>query len=307
MSYIFNSIFPVLFSVTCGYLIGKSMPDKLPVLAIKIIEPLVLLLLLLLGVEFGQAFKSPEVVAYVIYTAAVFAVSTTLGTCLFIYAFYKLSKPEKVNTVSCKKIIISTAIKECVIALLIVFTGILLSLFILEESCIFDYFNLVNILIYAFIFFVGMNVASVKITSALCCSSAVFIPMLAVVGSLTGGLIASILVSEHLMTSLALSSGFGWFSLSGILVSSRIGATYGAIALMTDLFRVLLAIILVYFFGHTFTKECVGATGSMSGNSIRLIIKQICTKKTLPIAVVSGLLLTLLTPLLITFFLANGH
>lgn len=304
---IWYSTSPILLALISGYLLGKTLPNKLPALAAKIIGPLVWLLLLSIGVEFGQIFKDPEAAGNIIYTAGVFSIFTTFGACLLIYGFCKSSKTQKIVTIEKKKINIIEPIKECVIALSMVFIGVILSLFVLKDNGVLHELPIADALLYILIFCVGIDIVSVKLSSAWRSSAILFIPMFVVIGSIGGGAISSFIVGEDLMTSLAISSGFGWFTLSGVLVSSKIGATYGAIALMTDLFRELFAIILMYMFGRGFAKECVGAGGATSLDSTLPIIKQTCSKETIPIALVSGFLLTLLAPILITFFLSSGH
>ncbi|WP_022939900.1 lysine exporter LysO family protein [Psychromonas hadalis] len=304
---ILSSVFPILFALMLGYLLGKSLPNKLPALASKVLGPLVWLLLLSIGVEFGQIFKDPDAARNIIYTAGVFALFTTLGACLLIYSFCKSSEVQQIDAIEKKKINIMEPIKECVIALSMVFIGVILSLFVIDSNGALHDLPISDTLLYILIFCVGIDIVSVKLSSAWRSPSVLLIPLLVVVGSFGGGAISSLIVGEDLMTSLAISSGFGWFSLSGVLVSSKMGVTYGAIALMTDLFRELFAIILMYMFGHNFAKECVGAGGATSLDSTLPIIKQTCSKDIIPIALVSGLLLSLLAPILITFFLSANH
>ena len=43
------------------------------------------------------------------------------------------------------------------------------------------------------------------------------IPLLVMIGSMIAGVILSVITGEQLAVALALSTGFGWFSLSGAL------------------------------------------------------------------------------------------
>lgn len=307
MQNILYSISPILLALILGYLLGKTFPNKLPALAAKVIGPLVWVLLLFIGIEFGEIFKDTEAAGKIIYTAGVFAISTTLGACFFIYIFSKSSQLQKLDTSKKKNTNITEPIKECAIALSMVFIGVIISLFMPEKNDISSDLTIADILLYMLIFVVGIEVVSVQLSSVWSSASIVFIPILVIIGSICGGVISSFILDESMMTSLAISSGFGWFTLSGVLVSSKIGAAYGAIALMTDLFRELLAIILMYMFGHSFAKECIGAGGATSLDSTLPIIKQTCSKDAIPIALGSGFLLTLLAPVLITFFLSTSN
>ena len=41
-----------------------------------------------------------------------------------------------------------------------------------------------------------------------------------------------------------MSSGYGWYSLSGIVITSAYGAQWGSVALLNDLLRELFALLL---------------------------------------------------------------
>jgi uncharacterized membrane protein YbjE (DUF340 family) len=75
---------------------------------------------------------------------------------------------------------------------------------------------------------------------------------------------------------LALSSGFGWVTLSSILVSSKLGSNYGAIAMLTDLFRELMAISMLYLLGARFSREAIGICGATALDATLPLIRQKC-------------------------------
>lgn len=122
---------------------------------------------------------------------------------------------------------------------------------------------------------------------------------------MVGGTIAAWLTGETMQVSLALSSGFGWFTLSSVLVGDALGQTYGTMALMTDLLRELLAIVVLYALGRHLPQMGIGSAGATAMDSTLPIIKQACSPDVVPVAVVSGFLLTLLAPVLIAAFLAH--
>ncbi|WP_235801967.1 lysine exporter LysO family protein [Halopseudomonas pelagia] len=133
--------------------------------------------------------------------------------------------------------------------------------------------------------------------------STLAVPAFVVVGSLLGAMVASWITGESLKTSFALSSGFGWFTLSSVLIGDTLGQTYGTMALMTDLFRELLAIVLLYAIGRHDPQVSIGSAGATALDSTLPIIKQACSPDAVPMALVSGFLLTILAPVFITFFL----
>ena len=265
---------------------------------------MVLLLLMTVGWKFSDVLTSSEIIGQTIYVAMGYAVLTTLGT-FFIIAF--VFKSERVNQTSHyvgQQQSFIAPLKECAVALGMVVLGVVLSRLISLES-IFDFeLDMVNVFLYGLIFCIGADMAHANLNRSWRNPRVLLVPIWVVVGSLLGGFLASLLFDEALQTSLALSSGFGWFSLSSILVTSKLGVTYGAIALLTDLFRELMAICFLYLFGARFSREGVALSGAAASDSTLPIIKQMCSADMIPIALVSGIVLNFIAPPLMIFFLS---
>ncbi|MNY70469.1 hypothetical protein D3C86_2086040 [compost metagenome] len=87
------------------------------------------------------------------------------------------------------------------------------------------------------------------------------------------------------------------------MVSETLGESYGSMVLIADLLRELLAITLLYICGMKAPLACIGATGVTSLDSTLPIVRVTCPEEVIPYAVVSGLILTVVSPLLIAFFL----
>ena len=65
------------------------------------------------------------------------------------------------------------------------------------------------------------------------------------ISSLLGGILNAFILDLPLKTGLAMASGFGWYSLSGILLTESFGPVIGSAAFFNDLCRELLAIMLI--------------------------------------------------------------
>ena len=63
--------------------------------------------------------------------------------------------------------------------------------------------------------------------------------------SLFGGVINALILGLPIKTGLAMASGFGWYSLSGILMTESYGPVIGSATFFNDLARELLAIMLI--------------------------------------------------------------
>lgn len=124
------------------------------------------------------------------------------------------------------------------------------------------------------------------------------------VSSLIGGLLAAPLLDLRWNEGLAMAAGFGWYSLSGILIGDQLGPLLGGIAFLNDLIRELLAFILIPLIIQRRPALAIGYGGATSMDFTLPVIQQHGGVACVPIAVVSGFILSLLSPPLILFFLS---
>lgn len=122
--------------------------------------------------------------------------------------------------------------------------------------------------------------------------------------SLAGGLLAAPLLALRWNEGLALASGFGWYSLSAILVGDRLGPLLGGVAFFNDLTRELLAFILIPLTIRRHAPLAIGYGGATSMDFTLPVIQQHGGVACVPVAVVSGFILSLLSPPLTLFFLS---
>ena len=122
--------------------------------------------------------------------------------------------------------------------------------------------------------------------------------------SLVGGLLAAPLLDLAWNEGLALAAGFGWYSLSGILVGDQLGPLMGGVAFFNDLARELLAFVLIPLVIHRHTALAIGYGGAPAMDFPLPVIQQHGGVTCVPVAVVSGFLLSLLSPPLILFLLS---
>lgn len=121
--------------------------------------------------------------------------------------------------------------------------------------------------------------------------------------SLIGGLIAAPLLELRWNEGLAMAAGFGWYSLSGILVGDTLGPALGGVAFFNDLTRELVAFVLIPLVIRRHAALAIGYGGATSMDFTLPVIQQHGGIACVPVAVVSGFLLSLLSPPLILFLL----
>lgn len=71
------------------------------------------------------------------------------------------------------------------------------------------------------------------------------VAVVVVASSMLAGVINALILGLPLKTALAMASGFGWYSLSGILLTESFGPVIGSAAFFNDLARELIAIMLI--------------------------------------------------------------
>ena len=128
------------------------------------------------------------------------------------------------------------------------------------------------------------------------------IPLTAIVGTGIGMVIFHVLFSYPKAADLyAIGSGFGYYSLSSIVISRVSSESIGIIALLSNIIReigtLILTPILVRYFGKLAPIAAGGAT--TSDTTLPMIMKYSGKEYVLG-AVMNGIILTLLVPILIS-------
>lgn len=120
--------------------------------------------------------------------------------------------------------------------------------------------------------------------------------------ALLGGILAAFLLGLPTKVGLAIAAGYGWYSLTGILLTDAYGPVIGSTAFFNDLMRELVAIILIPIIINQFRSTALGICGSTSMDFTLPILQRSGGVSIVPAAIVHGFVLSLLTPLLIAFF-----
>ncbi|MDX8000387.1 lysine exporter LysO family protein [Xenorhabdus sp. Reich] len=128
------------------------------------------------------------------------------------------------------------------------------------------------------------------------------IALVVAISSLAGGIVAAFLLGLPTKTGLAIASGYGWYSLSGILLSDAYGSVIGSTAFFNDLARELVAIMLLPMLMNRYRSTALGLTGATSIDFTLPILQRCGGVGIVPAAIVHGFILSLMTPLFIAFF-----
>lgn len=126
--------------------------------------------------------------------------------------------------------------------------------------------------------------------------------LVVIISSLLAGVINALLLDLPIRVGLAMASGYGWYSLSGVLLSGTSGSVIGAAAFFNDLAHELAAILLIPLLMRYNRHAALGLCGATSMDFTLPMLQRSGGIELVPAAVVQGFLLTLAGPLLMTLF-----
>jgi len=131
------------------------------------------------------------------------------------------------------------------------------------------------------------------------------VPLACVAGTLLGtGAVSLALPGLGLSEALAVGSGFGYYSLSSVIISGIAGSTLGTVALISNLLRELLTLAGAPAFAALFGRLAPIAAGGATSMDVTLpAVTGASGKEYTVIALFNGMVLTLLVPVLVPAFL----
>ncbi len=121
---------------------------------------------------------------------------------------------------------------------------------------------------------------------------------------LAGMLFAACFNDVSWSKGLALSSGYGWYSLSGIMMTKAYGADWGSVALFNDLLREFFALTFVPVLMRRSSAAAVGIGGATSLDFTLPLIRRSGGLAAVTVAISFGFITNLLAPLLMLVFSA---
>ena len=163
----------------------------------------------------------------------------------------------------------------------------------------------VNILLWLLLFTIGFQLRSrgVSILSALFNKAGLEITFFFLLSCWVASWLVSLVQPElTFLQSLAINSGFGWYSLSSGLIRNAYGPFWGAVALVNDLGREIISFVLIPPLMRFSSAAAIGITGSTSLDFTLPVIKKTGGIHVVPRAISFGFITTLLSPLLMTIF-----
>lgn len=189
-----------------------------------------------------------------------------------------------------------------------VLIGILGGMFVVPEAIVADIDSISTLMLGLLLFSVGIDIGSNKeALSGIKSKGKMVVTVVAavVLGSIAGGLFMSYLYKVSANTSLAITAGYGWYSISAILLKDLASAEVGAIAFLTNVFREVLAFILIPIMATNFSHEsAIPPAGATAMDTCLPLISRVTTPDVAIVSFLSGVILSSLVPVMVPFFYA---
>ncbi|QUI22044.1 lysine exporter LysO family protein [Vallitalea pronyensis] len=129
--------------------------------------------------------------------------------------------------------------------------------------------------------------------------SIILLPLLIALGSIVGAIVGGTIIGMPLNESSAIGGGLGWYSISAVLLSDY-STEISAIAFLSNVMREIIAILAIpliaKYIGY---MESVAPPGATAMDTTLPIITKYTDSKTAVVAFISGVVLSLLVPILV--------
>lgn len=295
-------IVQLLVCIWIGYAGLAKLPQQVKSYALWILPYFSYILLVAIAYEFSEIFQSLKTPYTLLSTGIGIAFATSLGAFLCCYLFFKWAgQPPSSGKVSSDLVLKSLLnISHAFICLALGY-----ALYQCTQHFSFELQLSTWHLLLVFMVLIGLDLAQFPLDRSWFNLKIVLVPLSCVIGSILG-----IVVYGYFQTKLSfhdlliLSQGYGFYSMSSILVSELRHPELGSIALINDLFREIFAILLMYSLGWRYPRSAISSAGATAMDVTLPMVKQACGNHYIPAAMVSGFVLSLLAPIAISLLAA---
>lgn len=291
-------IIQLLIFLFVGFSIAHKIPYPLKTFAFKILPYFSYILLITIAIEFSQVLHQIDRPLQILSNALILSVATSGGTLLCCYFIFKRMGYQPSNGKVSADLFIKSLF-NIGYTFLALFFG-----YGLAEFChSFEYALHVNSwnLLLIFMFLIGLDLAYSPLDRSWLNWNMILVPIGCIIGSILGALLTRLVIQDiSLQNLIMLSQGYGFYSMSGIVITELKDAELGSIALMNDLFREILAILCMYVIGWRYPRAAVSCAGATAMDATLPMVRQACGNNFIPHAIVSGFILSILAPIAVS-------
>lgn len=295
-------IFQLLACLAVGFLMARKLPTWLEKLAFKILPYFTYILLFAIAIEFSQTLHTITAPWQILSSAVLIALATSFGAFICCYVLFKILGYQPSHGKVSMQLVTSSLINisYAFIALGIGYAFAELAAHFSIQPHISTWH-----LLLVFMLLIGLDLAYSPLDKSWLNWKILLVPLGCILGSLLGAFIAAyFLPNLSIQDLIMLSQGYGFYSMTGIVVTELKNAHLGSIALMNDLFREIFAIIFMYIIGWRYPRSAISSAGATAMDVTLPMVKQACGNDFIPHAMVSGFILSVLAPIFVSVLAA---
>ncbi len=295
-------IFQLLFWLFLGFVLARRIPQSIEKIAFKILPYFTYILLIAIAIEFAQTLHSIAQPGQILMNAVGIAFATSVGAFVCCYILFKMIGYQPTQGRVSADLLIGSLlnISYAFIALAIGYGLSELFVFINLQIHVSSWY-----LLLLFMLLIGLDLAYSPLDRSWLNWKILLVPVGCIIGSVLGAIVCSLVINNiSLKDLIMLSQGYGFYSMTGIVVTELKNAHLGSIALMNDLFREIFAILFMYMIGWRYPRSAISSAGATAMDVTLPMVKQACGNDFIPHAMVSGFVLSILAPIAVSILAA---
>ena len=278
-----------------------------------LITGLIWLLLLVLGLEVGSNARVMDSLLTLGGESLLLALGATLGSVLLAKALWqwvnrveKRKNDDATENVEIDASSTLSALKGSVVIVAFFVMGVMLSRFGLVTMHP-DANNIGFLALASLMTAVGLSIGSDPNTMkqfATINRRLALLPLLTIAGTLAGSAIVSLVLPHRTLSDcMAVGSGMAYYSLSSIFITEYRGAELGTVALLSNIAREIIALLmaplLVRWFGRL---AAIAAGGATTMDTTLPVITRVSGKEMVVVSIFHGFITDFSVPFLVTFW-----
>ena len=129
------------------------------------------------------------------------------------------------------------------------------------------------------------------------------VPAAEIIGTLLPGTLLGIALGFQANVAAGISLGFGWYSLSAVMLSDMVSPQIGTISFLSNIFREVIAILTIPLIAKYLGKyTAIAPAGATSMDTTLSVVKKYTNDEVAVVSILNGVILTALVPVLVTLF-----
>lgn len=299
---IFATLGPLLIALLFGYWVNIKIftPSRVA----NGLEQLVYIILGLIGISLGALDNLAEKLFIAGYQAIVlFVLISVVGLTGLYFSGLRFGGTRTTPSATEVQIKSPHALMDAAKTLAWVIAGVVFGIFSKDWLTGID--EMVTYLLYFLLFLIGCQLrqGNYRLRKLFLNSQGVIIAFVMISTTLFAGWIGSLILGLSWNQGLAVVSGFGWYSLSGILITGLGDPVLGTTAFLLDLGREILALMLIPFLARLNSHMSVGYSGATAMDFTLPMLGKFHGADIIPVCIASGFIMSILVPVLIPLFM----